>query len=330
MKNSIDIFQCPVCSGELAVEDDYIFCEKNGHRFEIEGDIPLMFVEDCDNIHADRITQKVKQFYEENPFPNYDESDNPVLLNLKAETSIFAKLLNEEIPYNIRVLEVGCGTGQLSTYLSFAHRYVFGVDLSLNSLQLANNFKKKHELKRSSFYQMNLFKPCFKENSFHFIICNGVLHHTHEASEGFLSITRLLKKEGYVIIGLYNRFGRVFTNIRRGIFKMTGSFFHSFDPYLKRDDITYIKKNAWFIDQYHNPHETSHTFGEVLKWFDKAGIEFISSIPEIGSLARLKDDYNLFVKQGTGKITSRFITQLFMPFLGSKEGGFFVVIGRKK
>ncbi|MCL5992402.1 MAG: class I SAM-dependent methyltransferase [Bacteroidetes bacterium] len=330
MKNSIDIFQCPVCYGELAIEDEYVICVENKHRFDIVDDIPLMFVEGSDGEYSDRITQKVKLFYEENPFPNYDESDNPGLLIAKAESSVFAKLLNDELPFNIRILEVGCGTGQMTNYLSLAHRYVFGVDLSLNSLLSANNFKKRNSLKRSSFYQMNLFKPVFKVESFHAVICNGVLHHTHEAYAGLRVITKLIKKGGYIILGLYNRYGRLFTNIRRTIFSMTGSRLHFLDAYLRRQDITYSKKKTWYLDQYENPYETTHTFGEVLGWFEQTGIEFISSIPEIGNILPLSDDYKLFSKKSRGNIITRLISQLAMPFLTNKEGGFFIMIGRKK
>jgi SAM-dependent methyltransferase len=330
MKNNLDIFQCPICFGDLAIEDDCVFCVENEHRFDVVDDIPLMFAEGNEGEKATRITQKVKLFYEENPFPNYDETDNPGSLIAKAESSVFAKQLNEELPFNIRILEAGCGTGQMANYLSLAQRYVFGIDLSFNSLQLANHFKKSHDLKRSSFYQMNLFKPCFKESSFHVVICNGVLHHTHEAHEGFQAIIKLLKKGGYVVIGLYNRFGRISTNLRRGIFKITGNHFHTFDPYLKRKDITRVKKNTWYLDQYQNPHETSHTFGEVLNWFDNNGIDFVTSIPEIGKFSGFEEDYRLLSDKSSGNIFSRFITQLSMPFLTNKEGGFFIIIGKKK
>ncbi|TAL68772.1 MAG: class I SAM-dependent methyltransferase [Bacteroidetes bacterium] len=327
MKNSIDIFQCPNCNSDLEVADDYVLCV-NGHKFDIVDDIPMMFVEGGVE-NADKITYKVKQFYEDNPFPNYDDTDTPALLMSKAETSIFARLLNDELPFNVRILEVGCGTGQLSNYLSFANRQVFGVDFSKNSLLLANNFKKKNSLKRVSFYQMNLFKPVFRANSFDVVICNGVLHHTFEAFTGMQTITKLLKKRGYLIIGLYNRFGRLFSKFRKKIFKLTGKKFHAMDSYLTRTDISDEKKMSWCLDQYNHPHETTHTFGEVLRWFDKTGIEFLSSIPEIGNILALNEDYLLFEKRTQGSRFSRFMTQLVMPVMTNREGGFFIMIGRK-
>ncbi len=330
MKNSLDIFQCPICCSDLALEEGAVVCKNSKHKFDVIDDVPLMFHESRADSKESKITHEVKHFYEENPFPNYDETDTPAMLTEKAEKSIFAKLLNDELPFNINILEVGCGTGQMANYLSLAHRYIFGIDMSFNSLQLANGFKKKFDLKRSSFYQMNLFKPCFKESSFHAIICNGVLHHTLKAYEGFKSIIKLLKTGGFVVIGLYNRFGRVFTNIRREIFKLSGNHFQSFDPYLKRKDVTSSKKNIWFLDQYHNPYETAHTFGEVLKWFGNNTIEFVTSIPEIGNLSCFDEDYKLLSNKPKGNIFSRFLTQLVMPFTDYREGGFFIMIGRKR
>ena len=49
-------------------------------------------------------------------------------------------VIRDNIPFNVNVLEVGCGTGQLANYLGLASRNVFGTDMCLNSLQLAENF----------------------------------------------------------------------------------------------------------------------------------------------------------------------------------------------
>ena len=327
MKNSIDIFQCPNCMCSLEIGEEHIVCN-NGHKFEISDDIPLMFIEGGVE-HADIITNKIKEFYEENPFPNYDDNDDPSSLINKAEVSVFAKLLNDGLPFNSRILEVGCGTGQLANYLSLASRYVYGIDISLNSLKLANNFKRKNSLKGISFYQMNLFRPVFKNETFDTVICNGVLHHTYRAFEGLKIITNLLKMNGYLIIGLYNKYGRLFTKLRKQIFRYTGKKFHFLDSYLLRDDIAGIKRTAWFLDQYHNPHETTHTFGEVLKWFEKTGIEFVSSIPLLGSISGIDEDFDIFEQMSSGNKISRFISQVAMPFITNREGGYFIMIGRK-
>ena len=87
------------------------------------------------------MTEIVKQFYEKTPFPNYDDLDTPRALLEKARAGLFARLLNEQIPYDARVVEIGCGTGQLTNFLSIAHRSVLGVDVCLNSLRLAHRLQ---------------------------------------------------------------------------------------------------------------------------------------------------------------------------------------------
>src|SRR5205823_14215485 len=102
-------------------------------------------------------------FYEKTPFPNYDDLDNRRALLEKAREGMFARLLNEQIPYDARVVEIGCGTGQLTNFLAIAYRSVLGVDICLNSRRLAQRFKVEHSIKRATFAQMSLFRPALKD-----------------------------------------------------------------------------------------------------------------------------------------------------------------------
>ena len=40
-----------------------------------------------------------------------------------------------------------------------------------------------------------------------------------------------------------------------------------------------MKKHAWKLDQFFNPHETSHTLSELICWFEDKNISFVNSIP---------------------------------------------------
>jgi 2-polyprenyl-3-methyl-5-hydroxy-6-metoxy-1,4-benzoquinol methylase len=325
--NNFDILICPICGETVSIRYGKIVC-KNGHEFPIKDNIPLMFVDDNSHNNSS-VTQNIKAFYEEHPFPNYDKFDSLRTLLIRADNSIFAKKLDDELPYNIKVLEIGCGTGQLTNYLGISNRLTYGTDISFNSLKLAEIFKESQSLKRSSFYQMNLFKPIFKEKSFNVIISNGVLHHTANPEKAFETISKLLKLNGYIIIGLYNKYGRLFTDIRRILFRFTGNIFYSLDPYMKRKDIESEKKSIWFLDQYKNPYETKHTYRQILKWFKKYGFDYISSLPEIGTIYPPELDYKLFTKKSTGNFLSRALTQLALPLKKNNEGGFFIMIGKK-
>ena len=166
-----------------------------------------------------------------------------------------------------------CGTGQLSNFLGVAHRRVIGVDLCLNSLRLAEAFRQQHNISRVAFGQMNLFRPCFQKEAFDVVICSGVLHHTAQPREGFHSILRLLRPGGVVIVGLYNKWGRLMTDFRRGVFRATRGAGKWLDPHLRSSSLSSDKRDSWFADQYQTPHESKQTIGEALGWFVKSPVD---------------------------------------------------------
>ena len=107
---------------------------------------------------------------------------------------------------------------------------------------------------------------------FDFIWTNGVLHHTKSPYEAFKILIKSLKKDGYVLVGLYNKLGRIRTVFRRYIYKV-------FSRKIIKSILVENEINAWIKDQYDHPLESLHTIDEVLKWFKNNNIEFISSIP---------------------------------------------------
>ena len=263
------------------------------------------------------------------PFPNYDDDETSVSLREKATNQIYVQLLDNQISYTGKILEVGCGTGQLSNLLAMTKtRTVFGADLSINSLKLANKFREQNRIRNLKFIQMNLFQPVFKAEMFDVVICNGVLHHTSDPFAGFQSISKLVKKGGFIIIGLYNKYGRIFTDIRRYIFALTGDSLTSLDPRIGSKNFSPYKKRTWFMDQYKNPHESKHTFDDVINWFEKTGFEFVNSIPNISGKP-ITSDTKLFETHTKKTKLRRLSTQLEMA-LADKEGGFYTIIGVKK
>ena len=94
--------------------------------------------------------------------------------------------------------------------------------------------------------------------------------------------------------------------------------------------VKHLKPNGIIVIglyQYQNPHETKHTFSEVIKWFDQNNIEYLNSIPF---------DFNfnnkLLLKQKPKSKYFMFLNELsLMANLAQiNEGGFFVMIGKKK
>ena len=328
----MDLLACPACGGRMETSDAdrSIQCADCVRSFSSEDGVPQLFwPHDTDS--DDDVTEIVKAFYEETPFPNYDDVDSEQTLREKAERGIFARLLDEQIPHGATVLEVGCGTGQLSNFLGLKWgRSVFGADMCLNSLKLGQGFKRRNEIDNVAFVQMNLFRPVFRPEGFDLVICNGVLHHTSDPFGGFQSISRLVKPGGHILIGLYNTYGRIPTDVRRIIFSLTGGRLAFLDPRMRDESINDTRKQTWFADQYRHPHESKHTMGEVIEWFDRTSFEFTNSIPKVTAFDTVAPDERLLMAHSRGTRLDHFISQAGMLLGGGKEGGFFVMIGRKR
>ncbi len=287
-----------------------------------------------DNIHVfnlnDETTSKVADFYSTNPFPNYKVDDDKFSITKKGDKNILANQFKSFAGYNKKILEVGCGTGQLSIYFSTGNNnLIVSLDATFASIKIASEFANKNNINNIKFINADIFDDVLQDDFFDFIWCNGVLHHTKDPYLAFQTILKSLNKNGYILVGLYNKIGRFRTFFRRFLYKIFGEKLIKFiDPTLRKLKVSDKEKKAWILDQYVHPVEYSHTLDEVINWFNKNNVEFISSIPSCDFL--LNEYENIFDKQSKGSYFTRLAKQFGMLFnnLGS-DGGLFVVIGKK-
>lgn len=280
---------------------------------------------------SDSVTSKVGRFYEEDPFPNYKLEDNKQTILKIGDQNTLLKEFKKFIGYNKSLIEIGSGTCQVANYLAIGtNNKVFAFDGSFHSLKLGKDFANKNEINNIEFVRGDIFDKNFNNEVFDYIWCNGVLHHTKDPYEAFRSIIPCLKKDGYIILGLYNKIGRLRTKVRKYIYKFFGKkVVMKFDPVLRSiPDDSQDKINAWIKDQYTHPVEYTHTFDEVLKWFEVNKIEFINSIPFCSMSEIYKN--NLFEKSPKGTFFERILQQIFMIFTRhGSEGAIFIFIGKK-
>ena len=90
------------------------------------------------------------------------------------------------------------------------------------------------------FLNSDIFDNDIEDASFDVVWCSGVLHHTKNSKQGFEIISRWVKKDGLIIIGVYNRIGRLRTNFRQLIYKILGKsnfakkLISVLDPHLRK------------------------------------------------------------------------------------------------
>ncbi len=108
-------------------------------------------------------------------------------------------LLSEmEITPDTRILEIGCGTGEVSNWMaSQSPAHVVGTDLCVPFIEEA---KKKYVLPNLQYEVMDFNNPGVFGGQFEYVVGNGILHHLyHHLDEAFDSMARLLKENGKII-----------------------------------------------------------------------------------------------------------------------------------
>ena len=307
----------------LAAVENGLRRERTGEVFPFIDGVPCLFVDP--EGEGEDVTGRVRSFYEENPFPNYEGLEEFSQLVHKGNTNPFSARLLRAIGYNKTILECGCGTGQLTHYLQLNNNHVLGIDMSLSSLALAIEHKLRNQLPRSGFCQMNIFDLAVRDDSFDVVIAHGVLHHTFDARKAFAHIVRKVKPGGMVMVGLYNAYARIPTWLRSKVIGVLGPNI----DFVVRNRIRDARKaEIWVKDQYHNPHESWHSIDQVLAWFDENGVEYRNCTPAILGTSGEQAD-GLFDRTTPGTGYQRVVTQLSWLGTIAREGALFDVIGRR-
>ena len=328
------LLACPRCEGALHRNSRGLSCEACDADYAGENGIDALYAPTVWGGRSrytalEDVSGEVRAFYEDKPFPDYDDFDSLESLAAKARRGVFARLLDEQIPLGSRIVEFGSGTSQLSLFLSARGRTVLAADMCLNSLRLGQQFAEANQLDSVQFAQMNLLQPAVAHGVFDLVICNGVLHHTCDTRAAFESIARAVRPGGYIVFGLYHYWGRLITDTRRLIFRHSGGRFQFLDPNLRSRAVSAAKKAAWFNDQYQHPHETKHTIRECLEWLAPAGFEFVRSIPDTHLFKPFSTEEVLFQRSEPAVGIEALAKEMSLVFSGSQEGGFFIIIARK-
>ena len=157
---------------------------------------------------SDDISKKVKDQYEENPYPRWR-------FGIKNATANFLFYLNNDIKPNgiefnnkfikPNVLIAGCGTGQqIINAIGYQNSNIVAVDLSFASLAYAKRKIEELGHKNVEFLQGDILNLNILNKKFDIIECAGVLHHMREPLEGLKVLLNLLEPHGFLKLGLYS------------------------------------------------------------------------------------------------------------------------------
>jgi len=163
---------------------------------------------------TDKISQKVRSQYEENPYPRWRYTYTNVRANflirlqnqIKPNTTEI-KLINKFNTPNILI--AGCGTGRhLLIADSYTNANILGVDLSLASLAYAKRKIQEMGLNNIEFLHSDILNLKSLKRKFDIIESVGVLHHMKDPIEGLKVLLSLLEPHGVLKLGLYSKIAR--------------------------------------------------------------------------------------------------------------------------
>jgi SAM-dependent methyltransferase len=311
------LMACPSCEGVLTADWS---CQQCGAHYTAPDGIPDLRLPGGPRVDI------VRRFYQQAPFPGYPPHDTLVWLRARAGRSEFARLLDRAIALDARIVEVGCGTGQMSLYLSRANRIVIGADLTRESLRLAAAAARRFSLDRVQFVETDLHRPGLRPASFDVVYSSGVLHHTPDPRTAFARLARLARPGGMIVLGVYSAFARIPLRLRRMVARLSGFRVIPFDPVIADRQHQTQRRDAWLRDQYRHPEEHRHTLAEVQRWFAENGVEYVRAYPSAVLGAAPSD---LFARAEDNWRLEGWLAQIGWIRALGPEGGVFVTIGQR-
>jgi ubiquinone/menaquinone biosynthesis C-methylase UbiE len=152
---------------------------------------------DCFLIDDKNIDDKtVNSFGEEwTKFSDFSEKEIQTLGD-----EYFDIVTSEHINKNSVVLDMGCGTGRWTKYLSSKVKFVEAIDPSDAILSAAHLLKNEKNVRISKAGSESI--P-FEDNTFDFVFSLGVLHHIPDTQQAMQMCVNKLKKDGYFLVYLY-------------------------------------------------------------------------------------------------------------------------------
>jgi SAM-dependent methyltransferase len=161
----------------------------------------------------DEVSRKVRDQYEENPYPRWNVIESPPSM-IMVDEFLRSKFPLAHFKTPTRKLTdflvAGCGTGKgpIGCAKLFRGANILAVDLSLASLAYAKRMSEMLGLKNIEFYQADINLLPAIPRTFDVITSTGVLHHMDDPFRAWRGLLSMLRPGGFMHVGLYSELAR--------------------------------------------------------------------------------------------------------------------------
>jgi 2-polyprenyl-3-methyl-5-hydroxy-6-metoxy-1,4-benzoquinol methylase len=202
---------------------------------------------------------------------NYDELFFQSIAEFPIRKRIADYLKRKGVSRSAKIIDVGCGTGELLLYLqSQGYQSLYGNDISEMMLKIASN-----KVKNGVFFHGSINKVQIPEK-FDFIIITEALHHIPDLELTFESLKKLLNPNGEIVLLEPNEkwFFEDFPSKRRSAIYWPVALLHKYAGY----------KNKELINR-NREYDTPDTFNPFHRHL---------TIEEVKAAANMKVDYTKY------------------------------------
>lgn len=173
-------------------------------------------------------------------------------------------------------LDVGCGTGLLSTVLSDRGGFVIGLDASSEMIRLASKIPEdRHsDSTRKRFPLQGIAERLpFCGNAFDGVLCSSVIEYLADPQECLQEIHRVLKPGGRLIISVPNCCSTIRAMLKICAFVTSKCFGKAWPGYMEYSRLEYTKKGFLRL-------AASYNFDSLdFRWFSPVFPGLLSSLP---------------------------------------------------
>ncbi len=200
------------------------------HNYSIEPE-EIILIHDREvnifNITGENIDKKVVEEFGEEWLRFSDFNDE----NIKSAAEEYFDIVDDTIlNKQTYALDIGCGTGRWTRYLSSRAGFIEAVDPSNAIFAAAKILKDKDNIRLA---RASVETLPFEDETFDFVMSIGVLHHIPDTAQAMRDCVKKVKKGGHFYVYLYynlEKRGPVFTGlfklsdlIRSGICRLPGN-----------------------------------------------------------------------------------------------------------